>query len=329
MGLFDKIFKKERKYEQPYPDEQHKALVELQKIIPDKKLSKLTPSLAKIKSMEQQLPTHWIYKYVNDPRQFVCRNQSLRSSMVGEYDKTLLICKEGLTQYPNDPYLLYMLGRTLYDIGRVTRDQNKIKEAADVLDHLLTLHRDFSDAYYERGKCKLFFGQLNEAEKDISSAVKFETEELSIKEWKETLEQIRILKNKKYQGRGIKVFYFISPHIKDDSVLKEIGQMEIITQNFYPVYINGHNKKEKGMWVKLFCPNAKFSLINQKEDIEKIYSNIYDHIIDDAKAIFNTYGYKMLGYSFEIVYQIFPEESPDIIPMFKLETLKDKKVDTE
>ncbi|MCT8336939.1 tetratricopeptide repeat protein [Methanoculleus sp. Afa-1] len=327
MGLFDRLFKKGRVYEQPYSDEQHEALLDIQKRIPDAWVSEFTPSLDSIKSMERQAPTHWMYKHITDPHQYVYRSMSLRSSMLGEYDKTVSVCLDGLAQYPNDAYLLYMLGRTLCDIGRVTGDVTKVEEALSVLNQVLTTYPDFPDAYMERGSCHLIFKDLDSAENDYLRAIELESDESSKQDWIQTLKQIRAQRNQVYLGRGIKVFYFISPPLKDDKPLKEVGQLEIITKHFHPVYVSGHDKEKDGMWVKLFCPSAKFTLVNQMDQIEQIYSTIFNHVIDDAKAVFNRHGYKVQGYSLEVVYQLSPGESSDIIPMFELKTLQERVVD--
>ncbi len=333
MGLIDRFFKREKVYEQPYPNDVHNVLLKINKninkLVSKKEAIQLSPSLDEIKLMEAQLPTHWIYKHITDPHQYTFRNLALQSSMVGEYDKVVSICLEGLDKFPDDPYLLYMLGRTLYDIGRVTQDINKIGEAVRVLDHVITLYQDFPDVYTERGKCRLIFNRIDDAEIDFLHAIELESDKQALRELFDMLDRIRAQKTRKYIGRGIKVFYYISPHLKDDKVLKEIGTLDIVTNFFHLGYVKGHTKDERGMWIKLFCPDAKFTLSNQKDEIEAIYSNIYNHVIDDAKSIFNTHGYKMRGYSFEIVYQVWPQENPDIIPMFKLESLRDREVDKE
>jgi phage-related protein len=55
-----------------------------------------------------------------------------------------------------------------------------------------------------------------------------------------------------------------------------------------------------------------------------VYDSLYDHI----KNALNKNGYKLLGFSFELNYQMYPEEPKEIMPMVKLE-LPEKELDKE
>lgn len=195
VSLFDKIFKKDTRYEQPYPNEAHKALLNLQKYLPDEDIKNHAFSMDYVKSMEKELPTFWMYKYVNEPLQFSYRYLALRSSMIGKYDVTINICTEGLNLFSDDPYLLYILGRTAYDKGRVTRDVILLQNAVNILNFTINLYPDFPDVYVERAKCNLLLNQLDQSEQDYLTAIELESMEEAIEGYKQEIERIRMLKN--------------------------------------------------------------------------------------------------------------------------------------
>jgi len=194
MGLFDRFLSRNEQLNDSYLDDVPEELLEIQRLIPDEYIFNQIVSLEELRILEKNSPTHWIYKYIDDPLQYSYRRLTLRSSMVGKYDKTVNYCSKGLEKFPNDPYLLYMLGRTFYDIGKIKEEIEYIREALQVLDNAIYLYPDFPDAYFERGKCNLVLNCLDSAENDFLLAVEYESDELAIQGFNDYLEYLRDLK---------------------------------------------------------------------------------------------------------------------------------------
>lgn len=172
-----KLFGQDKEYEQTYPNEVHKALKSVDDIF-NESLSINEPhcSMEFIKNKEIEEPTHWIYKNVTDPIEMNYRDRSLRKSMIGHYDEVVKICMKGLEKYPNSPYLLYMLGRTLGDIGKASNDNQKYNEGISVLNHVIDLYPDFADAYVERGTIKIYLSSEDGAFRDFIQAREIEAD---------------------------------------------------------------------------------------------------------------------------------------------------------
>jgi len=180
MGLFDKLFKRDKIYEKPF-GKAHDDLVRIQESLGDEGLRNLSDvDMSFVRTQGKAFPTHWIYKHCTDIKQYAYRSIALRESTVGKYDKVLATSREGLSKFPGDPYLLYMLGRTLCDVGRVNNDREKIETARRMLDDVVAQYPTFPDAYMERGWCKYGLSDYAGAERDIASAIEHETERLSI-----------------------------------------------------------------------------------------------------------------------------------------------------
>ena len=185
MRIFNGFFKKDKVYEKTH-GELHEDILRIQETLDDVSLD-----LSHIRAMEKAFPTHWIYKHCDDAKQSVYRSNALKASMVGKYDRAIAICRDGLSKFPNDPYILYMLGRTLCDIGRVNKDKDKIEIARRTLDDVISQYPEFPDAYMERGWCKYGLGDFAGAERDCASAIERETEQLSIDSFVTRLNQAR------------------------------------------------------------------------------------------------------------------------------------------
>jgi len=174
MGFLFKLKKalgREKEYEQPYPQEFHESLKSVDEVF-DESFSMDEPylSLEYIKNKEIEAPTHWIFKHVSDPVEMNYRNKSLQKSMIGHYDEVVKICLNGLEKYPDSPYLLYMLGRTLGDIGKATDDNQKFREGIGLLNYVIDLCPDFADAYVERGIIKKLQNDTIGANEDFIKA---------------------------------------------------------------------------------------------------------------------------------------------------------------
>jgi len=124
-------------------------------------------NMEQINKFATEMPTHWIYKLVIDPKEMHYRHKSLLESMRERYEDCLKTCDEGLQHYQESPYLQYMQGRTLGDIG----EYNK---GIEILTRLIERHPNFADAYVERGRCKANMKDKKGAQEDFSRAKEIE-----------------------------------------------------------------------------------------------------------------------------------------------------------
>ena len=124
-------------------------------------------TMEQINKLATEMPTHWFYKFVKDPREMHYRSKSLSESMQQKYADCIKTCEEGLQHYQDSPYLMYMLGRTLGDIG-------KIEKGIEILTRVIKHHPNFADAYIERGRCKANLKDIKGAQEDFSSAKEIE-----------------------------------------------------------------------------------------------------------------------------------------------------------
>jgi hypothetical protein len=67
-----------------------------------------------------------------------------------------------------------MLGRTLGDIGKVTKNNEKYQESIIILNQVITLYPNFADAYYERAEIKELQQDMAGAYEDYLKAEKIE-----------------------------------------------------------------------------------------------------------------------------------------------------------
>jgi tetratricopeptide (TPR) repeat protein len=163
--------------------------------------------------------------------------------MIGHYDDVVKICMNGLEKYPNSPYLLYMLGRTLGDIGKTSHNNQKFNEGITILNHVIDLYPNFADAYVERGTIKFNltnqdgaihdFLQAKEIEPDIDLPIKFDIKmfdmELKKKEISRRFDELGIINNNYSSGfpqetktlskKGVSIVLEYLPECKFDYVL--------------------------------------------------------------------------------------------------------------
>jgi len=131
---------------------------------------------------------------------------------------------------------------------------------------------------------------------------------------------------REYDGRGITLFILIDPQLnksKEKKLFRELASITSLKENFNKVLVTNHGKEEKNRnWVKIFCPLANFTL--KKSEISEVYGNLYLCTMHEVKDIVNKNKFKLVGFSFEIVWTI--PERENIIPMFEL-TLPKIKID--
>ena len=130
----------------------------------------------------------------------------------------------------------------------------------------------------------------------------------------------------------MQVCLLITPKLGWGSTLEEISKLEILVNNFYSVEVSGDLEYENGTWIKIHCPEARFTLFNRKDQIDTIYSNIFNRTFDGTKTVLNSQGYKVKSYRLRVLYQI-SQESPYILPILipppQLESLKQCVVDID
>jgi hypothetical protein len=73
--------------------------------------------------------------------------------------------------------------------------------------------------------------------------------------------------------------------------------------------------ESKTMLVEIYCHQALFCL--KLSEITPTYRHIFDTTFSFVKSKINEMGYKLLAYSFEFVYRMFPAEESDIMPLPK------------
>jgi tetratricopeptide (TPR) repeat protein len=130
-------------------------------------VSNLPVTMEQINQLAIEKPTHWSYKFVKDPREMHYRSKSLSESIQQKYADCIKTCEEGLQHYHDSPYLMYMLGRSLGDLG-------ENEKGIEVLTRVIEHHPNFADAYIERGRCKAQLKDIKGAKEDFSIAKEIE-----------------------------------------------------------------------------------------------------------------------------------------------------------
>lgn len=120
-----------------------------------------------VKKQEAEQPTHWIFKKVKSPINFYYRELALHESMLGQYHRCLATCITGLQMFPYCPYLLYMKGRTLGDIGNYD-------DGIEVLNRAISIYPHFADLYVERGSIMEKMHDIRAAKADYEKALEIE-----------------------------------------------------------------------------------------------------------------------------------------------------------
>jgi tetratricopeptide (TPR) repeat protein len=105
----------------------------------------------------------WLERDLTDPEECPYRTKALQEYREDRFDEGVQTCVSGLELYPNSPFLLYILGTLLIS-------QKKDREALSILDHLITVHPDFAEAYLQRSKVLFRIGDVNGAEQDRAKA---------------------------------------------------------------------------------------------------------------------------------------------------------------
>jgi tetratricopeptide (TPR) repeat protein len=115
-------------------------------------------------TLEQIDPTLWIERDVVDPEELRYRQKGLQESQAGQREDCIQTCVEGLNNYPDSPYLLYLLGKTL-------RMNGEYHDALFLLEKVVTRYPEYSAAFLERDLIKKSLQDGEESDKDFTHTV--------------------------------------------------------------------------------------------------------------------------------------------------------------
>ena len=114
-------------------------------------------------------PDNCIIGDSSDPTDLKVKHSVLRASMIGDYERVLRECEEGLQTNPSSIYLLYMRGRTKADLG-------KYEEAIRDLNAVLSVRPKYTEVLYEKSKALFKTEKYGEAVSYAAKAANIEPE---------------------------------------------------------------------------------------------------------------------------------------------------------
>lgn len=120
---------------------------------------------------------------------------------------------------------------------------------------------------------------------------------------------------REFKGRGIKLLFLVELCVSENEqkILRSSLQNSLLKNYFSSVDITYYECEDNSMWFKIFCPEAIFSVT--PKNIASVYRYIFDNTFSFVKSKVNECGFKLQGYSFEFVYQMFPEEPNNLMPL--------------
>ncbi len=131
------------------------------------------------------------------------------------------------------------------------------------------------------------------------------------------------------RGRGITWYVVVSPIPKEkelEKIRKQILNHNLFQNDFEGTYLDLHDKvSDTVTWIKIRSPIFANHMLKASEIIS-YYRLVFDTLYEHIKDVLNKNNFKMLGFSFELNYQMYPKEPEGIIPMVKLDLPK-KKLD--
>lgn len=143
-ALKDGILKQQIEAERPPPIISKPEVVEVQKEL-YKLLEDAPPhSMKQIQQSAKKFPNDKFWQDVKNPEEFDLRGRANSALLLGEYEKSIELCNEGLEINPKSPFLFYMKGICEGCIGN-------FKEGIEDLQKAIKLRPDFEDAYGELG----------------------------------------------------------------------------------------------------------------------------------------------------------------------------------
>jgi len=263
--------------------------------------------IKRIEKTAKQYPDRMIFQKIRNPEEFQARSRALNYSMLADYNKAIEYANKGLKINPEGVYLFYIKGRSEGDIGLFAEGIKDLTEA-------IRLEPNYADAFVERGYIKEKMGDegVGGCWNDYDTAL--------------TIEPSIVLPNGYRRARGVRILYYVKPQPKEEDMQK---LRDAIIQSGYFKFFKGGDihllstgvgdTKE----IKVFYPEARL-LINPN-DSQGFYEELFDKVFDLVKEFLNSRGYKLVGYSPEILFRIGRTEE-DLIPMPELK-LREKKLD--
>jgi len=150
------------------------------------------------------------------------------------------------------------------------------------------------------------------------------------------MKKIKVSKGKlgierKLKGRGVKFFLFVSPDVPQknqpkwyDILINGLPQHFDGVHIYYDSSIVVKTKMPKQpemkiMVIKIFCPIAKFEL--KPSEASTFYTKLVHNFIDFVFKTLAIHGFRLEGFQFDVVYQMYPPEIPgQFIPIDSIET---------
>jgi len=291
------LFKKKRK---PKEELLKPLLDSLAKAIQEK-------GIEPVKKLAKEYPDRMIFQKVKNPEEFQARSLALHYSNVGDYYKAIEYADKGLKINPESAYLFYIKGRSEGDIGLFAEGIKDLSEA-------IRLEPNYADAFVERGYIREKMG-------DVGVGGCWDDYDTAL-----TIEPSIVLPGGYRRARGVKLLYYVKPQPKEEDIQKL--RDAIIQSGYFQFFKSGDvhllpTGVGDTMEIKVFYPETRF-LINPN-DSQRFYEELFDKVFDLVKEFLNSRGYKLVGYSHEVVFRILHTEA-DLIPMPKLK-LKKKKLD--
>lgn len=260
-----------------------------------------------IKKIAKEHPDRMIFQKVKNPEEFQARSHALHYSMIGDYYKAIEHADKGLKINPESAYLFYMRGRSKGDIGAFNEGIQDLSEA-------IRLEPNYADVFVERGYIKHKMGDVGVGGcwNDYDTAL--------------TIEPSIVLPDGYRRARGVRLLYYVKPQPKEEDMQKL--RDAIIQSGYFQFFKSGDvhllpTEVGDTMEVKVFYPETHFLI--KPNDSQRFYEELFDKVFDLVKEFLNSMGYKLVGYSPEIVFRILHTEA-DLIPMPELK-LKEKKLD--
>ena len=127
------------------------------------------------------------------------------------------------------------------------------------------------------------------------------------------------------RGRGVGLKFYAKPQLKEED--KQKFKTAMLQRGYLKYFESTHFEffleEEDVMIIRVWCPEAIF--IIKPSDSPQFYEDFFDELFEFVKRLLNFAGYKLKGYSFNLVYRISHSEE-DLIPMPTL-NLRERELD--
>lgn len=143
----------------------------------EKAMRKMKFSMDSINQLAKNNPNDKMYQDIKNPEEFKLRSIALQVSLIGQYEKAIEYCNQGLKINPNSPFLFYLKGRSEADIGN-------FNEGILDLGTSIKLRPDFEDAYVELGTICEKVGMPEQAIASYDKALQIEPDSAELLDMK-------------------------------------------------------------------------------------------------------------------------------------------------